>query len=224
MKIHLNLRIIFIFCLLFFLECATTVPKEAITLSELLGKDLIEIQTSYQALIRNQYSKMRNEAELFVKDKYIPFILKSVIEKRKVLDNLNNKVSAGEYEDALNYLTAFSKSAFKQINKFRDELLGPINEQEQKLLMDIDGVFQNMRSANSAITSHLASIRKTQLEQDTILEKVNLKEFKDEVFNKSIGLSNKLSKMLENFNITEETNTSELINNLKNVIENFNQN
>lgn len=201
-----------------FIGCSTTVPPEAITLSQTLGQDLVEIQTSYQALIRNQYTKMRRDAELFIREKYIPFVLKRVIERQKVLDKLNQKISAGDFEDALNYLTAFSNSAIKQINKFRGELVAPIDEQERNLLAEVDAAFQNMRNANATITGHLTSIRKVQLEQDKLLKQVHLKGLRDKVMAKTINLSNDLSLALEKVNMTEK-GAAEVIDNIKNLIE-----
>ncbi|MFQ5674933.1 MAG: hypothetical protein ACE5G1_03480 [bacterium] len=213
------LAVLILLCPVFalFIGCATTVPPEAITLSQTLGQDLVEIQASYQALIRNQYTKMRQDAELFIREKYIPFVLKRVIERQKVLDKLNAKVSGGDYEDALNYITAFSNSAIKQINKFRGELVAPIDEQERNLLADVDAAFQNMRNANATITGHLTSIRKVQLEQDKLLEQVHLKGLRDKVMAKTINLSNDLSLALEKVNMTEK-GAAEVIDDIKDLI------
>ena len=218
MKKLILICFIFLVTTKLFLGCAATVPPEAITLSKTLGRDLVQIQASYQALIRNQYQKMRDDTELFIKEKYVPFILKTVIEKQNVLEKLNEKVNAGDFQDALNYMTAFSNSAIKQINKFRGELIAPINAQERTLLAEVDAAFQNMRNANSAITAHLASIRKVQLEQEKILETAGLKELRDQVMAKTIDLSNNLSETLEKMEITEKGG-AEVINNIKTVIE-----
>lgn len=199
--------------------CAGTVPKEAITLSELLGQDLAKVQTSYQTIIRNQYTKMRENVESFVQEQYLPFVLKSVIEKKDVINNLKNKVDSGNYNDALNYLTSFSRSAHKRVQKFRNELLEPLLTQEQMLLEEIDLAFSNMRNANATITAHLKSLKKIQDEQDLLLERANLLDLKNSAINQTVKLSNKLNTFLESSGISKESSTKELLDGIKNIID-----
>ncbi len=98
------------------------------------------------------FEKMLKDVDQFVQDKYTPFILKSVIEKKDVLSKIKNKVDSANYKDALDYIISFSKSAMKRIKIFEKELKQPIIDQERRLLANIDASFQNMRDANATIS------------------------------------------------------------------------
>ncbi len=200
-----------------FVGCCATVPKEAITLSETLGRDLSNIQSSYQTIIRNQYSKMRDDIELFVRDKYTPYILRTVIEEKNVISNIKNKVDSGNYNDALNYTSSFTKAALKRIDIFRDELLDPIDSQERALLEKIDDAFLNMRNANATITAHLKSIRKVQGERELILDRAGLLDLKNKILDETVGFSNELNALLEKTNISDESSVKDIINGIKNL-------
>lgn len=178
------------------LGCSARVPQQTVTLSETLGQDLLSVQTSYTTLIRTHFDGMRDDVEVFVREKYTPYILKSVIESTNMLDNLNQKVNAGEYADALEYMTDFSNAAIEQIETFRQELLAPINTQETRLLSQVDTAFLNMRRANESITAYLLSVRKLKKEQDYVLSQLQLQELHDTVFSKTVQFSSKVENVL----------------------------
>lgn len=192
--------IIIIVMMLGFISCAT-VPREVVDLSHTLGQDLSAIQTSYRQLIETYFESLRKQAEDFIQSEWAPVYLKKFIEKSELAAN----IQALPPGDTLKYLQVWTNKAMERIQNKKNELLSPINDDEKKLLEEVDVSFARLINANSVITAHLNSIRKVKELEDKALSGLGLKDLRDRIQDVGVKASKKLQKAIDAIKSSEDT-------------------
>lgn len=194
-----------------FISCAT-IPKETVTISETIGKDLQILHDSHKSALKLYYEKVEKEINSFINDVYSPYVihyaLNSELTKYKEGDSSLYKAieEAGISQEkkktdiAINDMVEFIEAANNQINQKRDELLTPIKEQENAVLAKIDESYQNVIYANNRITMYLESARKVNETRNDALSIIGLEGLDDEVTQKIVELSNFLDSTIKTFN------------------------
>lgn len=180
----------------------STVPKEAVDLSYQIGKDTEVVHQSYRNLVRAHYRQSREFAEKEWTGSVLPGIIKTAVEEGKLADVVAGKsvfdpstqtftepTPGKEFTQLEQTLQIWSKEISEIITKSRSDVLSPIDQEEQKLLDYIDASFSQLARGNAAISAHLASLRKVQDAQDSILERADLKDLRDQINSKIANLS-----------------------------------
>jgi hypothetical protein len=193
------MKIAVIVMIIGYLGCAR-VPKEVVELSYTVGKDINAVHVSYRQLIKNYFDNLRKQAEDFVDNQWAPAMLKRAIEKTE----LAKKIQEFEPKQVLDYLQAWTAAAIKRIQGKKDELLTPINEDERKLLAEVDDAFAKLTFANAVITQHLNSIRKVKELQDDVLSALGLKDLRDKIDNGMADASKKMQGMIDEIKKRED--------------------
>lgn len=202
----------------------SSVPKEAVDLSYQIGKDTEVVHQSYRKLVRAHFQQSRQYAEQEWTSAVLPGLIRSAIDEGQLVDVVAGKAiydpatkSFTKPTPGLEYLQLeqtmqiWSKEIGEIIAKSRSDILAPIDEEEKKLLDYIDASFTQLARGNAAISAHLSSLRKVQDAQDTVLERADLKELRDEINNKIVSLSddakNKADRLSKSIKRIDELKT-----------------
>lgn len=184
---------------LLLIGCAQ-VPKEAVHLSDLVGKDLAATRTAHTALVRNYYAFMRQDINEFVDLTYRPYILRKTIDDLDLVDMIS-AAARGEGEsglDVLDIMEIYVEQAIRQIERFRAEMVGPIDDAEAQLLADLDRSYTAMINANATVTAHLRSITDVHREQQEALSHLGVDEgLRDRIAEQAARLSGQLDQLLD---------------------------
>src|SRR5205823_424056 len=71
-------------------------------------------------------------------------------------------------------MQAWSKEFSDTIQALRREFLAPLDKAEADLIHSVDEAFSQVARGNSAISAHLASLRRVQQTQDSLLNRANM--------------------------------------------------
>lgn len=169
------------------------VPTEVVTLSYTLGQDIDAIHVSYRNLINSYFDSLRMQAQNILDDHWNPAFIKDFVQRA----NLVQLASTANDTESYNQIVAWANAAVKQIEKKKNEIMDPIDQDETKLLNYVDQAFRQVNNANSTITAHLNSIRKVQTLQDNVMQTLGLKDINDKVNSALVSASDKLNKSLQ---------------------------
>tara|TARA_R110002074_G_scaffold99562_4_gene215032 strand:+ start:269 stop:1012 length:744 start_codon:yes stop_codon:yes gene_type:complete len=154
------------------LTSCVSIPKETVTLSKVIGSDLNILQKSHVNMTQLYYQRIKSNINNFIDDTYKPYIinymLKDQLEEFKkgnasILTSINNAVQKPDKKTAdlaLDDMSQFLEATNSQIEKKRNELLNPIEKQEDEILKAINDSYSNTIYANATMTGYLESIRK----------------------------------------------------------------
>ena len=187
-KINKNriFRIVLTNILALILFSCVSVPKETVTLSRVLGSDLIALHNSHRELTALYFGKIKDDINVFVDDVYSPFVihyvLKAELDRHKIgetslfssVENAAQIEGIAEMEEALNSMLEFQEAANDQIQSMRNELLEPVLMQEIQVIDAINKSYEQAIHANITITGYLESARKVKESQSETLSLAGL--------------------------------------------------
>lgn len=168
------------------LTSCVSIPKETVSLSKVLGNDLVILHNSHREVIELYYGEIKDDINVFIDEVYSPFVihyvLKIELEKYKkgepsLYTSIENagKIGGGdETDEALTTMLEFQEAANAQIQSKRNELLNPIIKQEKEIINNINKSYENAIYANSTIANYLTSVRKLKESQQEALSIVGL--------------------------------------------------
>jgi hypothetical protein len=194
-------------CLLSLAGCAS-VPEESVTLSETLGRDLLELEQSHLQLVSLHYQGLEDKVNTFVDDTYAPFVINFVLKDELELFHSGEPslyatlTAAAESaakeptSEALSEMADFVEAAREQIESKRAELLLPILQQEQEVTAAIRRAYANTLYANTALTAHLRSIRKVKEAQGQALSVIGLEGADVKITEHLVRASDEISTLL----------------------------
>ena len=191
------------------LICACAqVPKEAVTLSDLVAKDLVAMRAAHTALVRQYFGSMRENVNAFVDYTYRPFIVEKTMEDLDLVKEIQ-AAAAGRHKeglDALDVMEIYVEEAINQIQSFRAEMLAPINSQESRLLADLDRSYNAMINASATVTAHLRSVTKVHEAQQQALSHLGVDpQLQERIAGQAANLSGEVSDLLAKARAGQET-------------------
>ncbi len=172
--------IIIALVLLLLVGCAT-IPQEVIDLSYTMEQDLYAIHTSYKTLVREHFKNLRYNAVNFINTEWGPAYLEFFIEDTELLLTLQE---SGDSTETYEYLQVWIEVAVEEIEAKKLELIEPINQDEQEIMLMVDDAFARLYLANSTVTAHLNSIRKVRQAQDEVIGEMGLGELQSSINSK----------------------------------------
>lgn len=175
--------------------CAT-VPKQVAELSSQMGGQLEAIHSSYSALIHQRYDDLRAQRLDYFEHQWEPAFIAKWVQNGHLTDLAAGRLvwskekhnfivpAPGQGQaELLESVNDWAKSAIAQLDKKRNSLIDPLNQDEQSLNAAVDDEFSRLDRANAAITAHLNSLLKVQNAQDQALAELRVKGFKEQVNN-----------------------------------------
>jgi hypothetical protein len=166
----------------------STVPKEAVELSNTVGRDIEEVHRSHRALAELYFDQMIDEVNSFVDKTYRPAFIAKFADEFK-LDDKVKLIVREDPQKLMPVMTRFVTVATERIEKKRNELLTPIKAQRRDVLANIDMAYRQIQAAQAIVTGHLASVRKVHDVQNEMLAKVGLGDVRERIATKTSEVS-----------------------------------
>lgn len=198
------------------LSACTTVPKEVVEMSYVVGEDMAALHQSHKALIAEHYKSLRVQRERYLQERWIPFYLSSWIGKGRLVDIAQGKVVWSSEKrtfvpptpvtaqaQLLDSVLAWSESAIADIEDKRASLMGPLDKEEKTLLASVEEAFRRAERGNAAITAHLNSIRKVQQVEGEFMKALGIKDMREEIMKTLADSSNRARNALEGVQRTD---------------------
>ncbi len=196
MSRNLFLRVLQAVAILGLAAACDLVPKEAVEISNTVGRDLEEVHRAHRELALLQYARIEQDIDRFIDETYRPDYIKTFAKEfdlpGKVQIILNN-----DPDKLLPVLTRFVEISTRDIEAKRQELLLPIRAQRDELVEEIDAAHRNIQAAQAVITGHLASVRQVREVQTEILGKVGLGDLREKVAGKTAEVSGKVADLVD---------------------------
>ncbi|MCY4374822.1 MAG: hypothetical protein OXC31_13705 [Spirochaetaceae bacterium] len=161
--------------------CAS-IPKETVTLSMTVGKDIEQLHSGYRETIRLSFDQMRQAGLSVIDNVWTPAYLKSFVTSGELIE-----AAQAEQTERVDY---WARIAIRAIDEKRKEFLDPLQEREDELVAAVDAAFDRVINANAAVTANLNSVLKVQVLQDQVREAVGLSDIRDEINNAIVSTSN----------------------------------
>lgn len=191
-------RIIALSSVLLAASCAS-IPKEAVTLSATVGRDIQELHRSHRATVETLYQRLRKDADKFVDEVYAPYLGRKLVQsfRADLTKSLSVAKEGGQTGDEfVENANALVSEIRQGVESLRSQLLGPLAEYEHAVLREIDRAYETAHYANSVVTGHLASVVKIQSAQDELLKKVpGLDDARIKIEEKALRLSDTIARI-----------------------------
>lgn len=170
------------------------VPREAVTLSATLGRDLAEVHRSHRALAVRYFSRSKQDIDRFIDEQYRPELIRDVTARTDFVRLLQAELGKPD-GNPLRLMTLFVERITTRIEKTRQELREPLELQERQLLAAIDDSYQKMQNAHAIVTGHLASIRQVQDVQAELLKSAGIEDLRQRFIDRTADLSEDIAKL-----------------------------
>ena len=201
-------KIVFLL-IMFSVSACVAIPKETATLSQTLGTDLKVLHNTHRNMVTLYFEKIKNEINSFVNDVYSPFIINYVLKSDLknyqegnpslfgAIEIAGKKEGKEESENALKEMSDFLDAARRNIETKRNELISPINTQQNQVLQAVDQSYENAIYANSTITGYLESVQKVKAAQKEALSMIGMEGADTVMTNNLVKLSDQLDTALK---------------------------
>lgn len=178
--------------------CPST-PNETVELSNVVGRDLVEVQRAHRELAIRYFAAMKGDVNDFVDNTYRPYIIQFTLDdpELRFMERFQASLQPGADPDAVDFMGTYSSFVIRRVESYRRELLAPIEAEEASLLNTLDDSYQRMLAANAAVTAHLASVIKVNDLQDELLADLNLPGLRQEIIEGAVQLSDGLAELIE---------------------------
>lgn len=191
MKKHLKFLVIVVF-----LNGCAEIPKETVELSDTVGRDLSTLQEANLALVDTLFDRMERDVNQFIDTQYRPAYVKKLVEEFGLIDEIN--LALAEQPDAvLILLEDFVSAAVEDVDNKRSELLMKIRLQHNEVRGEVDRSFNQVRTAQSVIGAHLASVMKVHDMQDDLLKEAGLDDARHKIASETAEISRKISQLTD---------------------------
>jgi hypothetical protein len=125
-------------------------------------------------------------------------------EKSAILSGIKKAVS-DERSRFAGVLLDFSEEAQKQINNKRNELLSPVNEQEQMIINEINAAYADLYNEQATLKAFLSSAVDVKEKEELVLRKLGVLERSQKIINTAIDANDTLTTILNKKADAEDT-------------------
>lgn len=178
--------------------CPST-PNETVELSNVVGRDLIEVQRAHRELAIRYFAAMKDDINDFVDNTYRPYIIQFTLDdpNLRFMERFQASLRPGADPDAVDFMGTYSAFVIQRVEGYRRELMAPIEAEEANLLTSLDTSYQRLLAANAAVTAHLASVIKVNDLQDELLADLSLPGLRQQIIEGTVRLSDGLAELIE---------------------------
>jgi len=205
-----NITILATAVALLFLSACSTVPREVVELSYVMGQDIDALKVSYRDLVHRHYDALRAQRLAYLDKEWKPAFIKTWIADGHLIPLASGsevfsqsaegfvKPTPGKEEiQLLDGVAGWAEDAIEQITIKRGELINPLDQDEKELIAIVDESFGRLTRGNALITAHLNSLNKVQSVQDDFMKAIDLKGLRAAINDKLSDASIKADKALK---------------------------
>lgn len=152
----MRIRVIYLFCTIaiFLSGCAAHIPREAVYLSDDLGKMLDSARRAHLELLSDYMNERRHRVDEFMMDKWLPKFWDTSMNDPRTKAIFDAAASNEEREQLYQEFVADAMPILFETKTQFDQAL---SEMEEVLRDDIEEHYSNMRAANTGLTELLLS-------------------------------------------------------------------
>lgn len=165
----------------------TSVPKESVELSYLVGQDLRALHDSYTVLVRTHFAGLRRDIDAKIDEVFVPAFVDDFVERGQLVSHVQN--------DRPDLVAFWAREAVRNIDAERQERLAPIDQAEAELLESIDRAFSRVIHANAVVTAHLNSIREVEEVQTELIDRAGLRDVRDQITDALVSASEEAKRI-----------------------------
>ena len=155
------------------ISACASIPKETVTLSQAVGRDIKQLQSGYRKTIRFSFNQIRHAGLTTIDNVWRPAYVKTLVIKADLVEAAKR--------NQIDRIMEWASAAIEDIDKERQKFLKPLQEKEDALLADVDDAFDQLIRANASITANLNSVLKVQRLQNQIVEAAGLSEIRKKI-------------------------------------------
>ena len=141
---------------LFLLSCAS-IPKEAPLLSEELGQEIAELESSHLGLVESFFELKRKNIRNYLDEVWLPEYARAFFSNPDIRNVWEQVASTGSEEDRLMFILTTAPELQADINEQYQRSVAELNLLEKELKNVLREKYLNTRSINNTITSFLVS-------------------------------------------------------------------
>ncbi|MEQ8441234.1 MAG: hypothetical protein RIM33_11500 [Alphaproteobacteria bacterium] len=192
------------FTLIFSLGLAAcdTVPEEAVTLADTVGRDLEEVHRAHREIANLLYGRLEAEINRFIDDTYRPAYLQQLLQN-PTLDfigefqaSLTDESLENDPGGPLLILSSVLEGAQSDIEAKRMELLAPIQAERVSVLEEIDAAHRQIQQGHDVVVAHLRSVRAVRDTQNEMLSELGLGDLRQRIATRTADISIKVSELV----------------------------
>lgn len=212
----MKLRVLVIVTFAFIVNGCAQVPKESVELSTTIGRDIAVAHEAHAQLATLLFEKMKHDVNRFVDGVYAPYQIRSAMERQQQLSESSDSnerkkslllaINAAFKPGASKKLQAATLKGMEKlvakihldVEKMRNDLLEPLQEQEKSVLGSINRSYQQIHYANSIVTGHLSSIVKVHEAQSDLLSEFGVEiDLRKEIGEGVSSVSNRITRLVD---------------------------
>ena len=172
-----------------------TVPDEAVTLADTVGRDLEEVHRAHRELANLLYGRVEAEINHFIDDTYRPAYIALFAENFDLPDAIQQAMR-DDPDDLLDLLTDFVSQATVDIEAKRRELLEPIQAENTMVIEEIDAAHRQIQQGHDVVVSHLRSVRAVRDTQNELLSEVGLGDLRQRIATRTAEVSSRVGDLV----------------------------
>ncbi len=203
---------------------STQIPRASVELSEIVGEQTTHIQTSHEAFVKLYYDELREDVDVFLREKWIPEFLSRAVDNATFKqahqnayrtstlnpDSVSTQIThlPGPLQTSVllavkaqkaelgSVLVGFGEAAVKEIEKQRAKMMGGIDEQEQVVLSHLRQTYADLYRAQSTVEANLRMAADVTEQKAAMLNKLGLLDTQNKLLNKAMRASSLASNAL----------------------------
>jgi len=205
-----TLELLAILGLLLFSGCAQ-VPKESVELSATVGRDIAQLHNNHRDLALILFERLKNDVNKFVDEVYAPYQTEKLLnddyadfkkgDPESLFSALEIAIKQPDNPDSqktvMDAMAIIVEEVRDDVESYRKKRLEPVLAQEKEMLSAINRSYNQIRYANSIVTSHLASVVKVHYAQEELLNEIGIVGLSQQIGTKLSSTSNKVADFVD---------------------------
>lgn len=189
------MRIIGLAGLSFILFSCASIPKEAPMLSQNLGIEIQQLESSHFQLVEVYFDLKRENARAYLQKVWLPKYATKFFSKPDIKEMWEMVATIGSEKDRLMFLLVTAPALQTDIDKQYQFMIGPLDQLEKQLKSSLNEKYNNARSINNTLTSFLVSAAEVEQNRQRYLDMAGITEEKisSAIHNIEVATSSMLS-------------------------------
>ncbi|MBZ9728257.1 hypothetical protein LB467_01025 [Salegentibacter sp. JZCK2] len=175
---YLKLRILVLIGLSLTLLSCASIPKEAPMLSQNLGIEIQELESSHYQLVEVYFDLKRKNAREYLEKVWLPKYAGKFFSDPDIKEMWEMVISSGSEKDRLMFLLVTAPELQSEINKQYQYMIGPLDQLEKMLKGSLTEKYNNARSINNVLTSFLVSAAEVEQNRQRYLDMAGITDEK----------------------------------------------
>lgn len=169
---------LFLTLLVFSFSGCASIPKEAPLLSEQLGKEVSELESSHFRLVTSFFDLKRKNVRDYLDRVWLPLYAETFFNKPDIKEMWERVSSAGSEKDRLMFLLTTAPILQADINRQYQNSVQDLDLLERELKEALRQKYSNARSINNTLTSFLVSAAEVDQNRQRYMNMAGLTEDK----------------------------------------------